>query len=185
LGILEDDFLLRISMCLDPHDPASQSIVAKALRSLKPEFARDASDARARRARAKKFTSEILQGDQIPKDGHYPNLGERWDRPAGSGMAIVIPVASFQAITEKIVRGIAYIEEKVFIEPPHVVRFFAVADEAASEIRALIDEHGSTFTREPGIHVRRLLAPEDGVSAIYELEFWKQFKTYASVLNGV
>lgn len=181
LGKIESDFLLKVSMCLDPNDPASSGIVAKALRSLKPQFARNASDARARAALAKRFTSEVLQGDQIPSEGHYPNLGERWGRPLGSGIGLLISVASFQAITEKIVRGLEYHERKRFIEPPYQIKFFAISDEGAEPIRELLDEHGEVFAHEPGIVIRRLLTPEDQVSAIYELHFWKQFKTFATV----
>ena len=183
LGAIESDFLRRISMCLDPNDPASQGLAARALRSMKPEFARNASDARARVAAARRFTAELLHGEQIPDEGHYPNLGERSSRPKTEATAFLIPEASFQAVTEKIVRGIAYIENRTFIAPPYRVQFIAVADEAAAHVRGLLDEHGSTFALEPGIVVRRVVAPEDGISAIYELEFWKQLKTFASVLN--
>ena len=181
LGKIESDFLLKVSMCLDPHDPASSDIVAKALRSLKPQFARTASDVRAREALAKRFTSGILQGDQIPAEGHYPNLGERWGRSPGSGMAVPIPVESFQAITEKIVRGLEYYEHKRFIDPPYGVKFFALTDQSAEPVRARLDEHGEEFAREPGIIVRRLLEPVDRVTALYELRFWKQFTTFAAV----
>lgn len=35
-GKLEQDFLIKVGLCLDPHHPASASIVQKALRSVKP-----------------------------------------------------------------------------------------------------------------------------------------------------
>jgi hypothetical protein len=37
------------------------------------------------------------------------------------------------------------------------------------------------YAREPGIVVRRTVTPEDGMSSLFEVEFWHQFKTYASV----
>src|SRR5437899_2162775 len=49
-GKLEQDFLLKVGLCLDPFDPASASIVQKSLRSLKPAAARTARDARHRQA---------------------------------------------------------------------------------------------------------------------------------------
>jgi hypothetical protein len=98
-------------------------------------------------------------------------------------MALTIPVESFRRITEKIVRGITYLEGKHYIEPPHRVHFFAPNDEGAVPVRELVELAGTTLARDPGIVVRRAVVPEDRVSALYEIEFWKQFKTHAAVLD--
>ena len=94
-----------------------------------------------------------------------------------------LPKASGESQKEKIVRGRTYIEGGRYIEPPHRVHFFALDDEGARPVRELVEIAGTTFAREPGIVVRRAVSPEDGVSALYELEFWKQFKTHAAVLD--
>ncbi|MBT9539928.1 hypothetical protein [Thiobacillus sp.] len=149
---------------------------------MNPKYASTPADKRAREALGRRVSSELLQGDQIPNEGIFPALGERWGRQRGSGIALVIPAESFRRITEKIVRGLTYLEQKEFIEPPHEIQFFALDDEGAKPIREVLANAGSTLAREPGIVVRRAVAPEDGVSAIYEIEFWQQFKTYATVL---
>ncbi len=150
---------------------------------MKAEFATSPSDKRARQALARQISAEILQGEQIPDHGHYPALGERWGRPRGQAIGLLIPVSSFQRITEKVVRGVTYSETRQYIEPPHQIQFFAVDDLGSRELRDLLDLHGTTIAREPGIVVRRVVAPEDGISALFEIEFWKQFKTHASVLS--
>ncbi|MDZ7642180.1 MAG: hypothetical protein U5J62_09180 [Desulfurivibrio sp.] len=185
MGIIENDFFVRVALCLDPNDPASRSIVQKALRAMKPEYAKSPADKRARTALAKRITAGLLQGHQIPTQGIYPALGERWSRPHGSGIALSIPAESFRRITEKVVRGITYRESGLFIEPPHTVQFFALNDEGAKPLRELTDSVGITLAREPGIVVRRVVAPENDISALYEIEFWKQFKTHAAVLNDI
>lgn len=183
LGTIESDFFVRVGLCLDPNDPASRSIVQKALRAMNPKYAKSPSDKRARTALGKRITSELLQGHQIPSHGIYPALGERWGRPPGSGIALSIPAESFRRITEKVVRGITYLEGHRYIEPPHTIQFFALNDEDAKPLRDLVEVAGTTLAREPGIVVRRAVTPEDGVSALYEIEFWKQFKTHAAVLS--
>lgn len=183
LGAIENEFFIRVALCLSPIDPASKSIVQKALRAMKPEFAKNPADRRARIALATRIGSELLEGPQIPSSGIYPSLGERWGRPPGSGVALSISVESFRRITEKVVRGITYLEDSRYIEPPHRIHFFALDDEGAQPVREVVEATGVTLAREPGIIVRRAVAPEDGVSALYEIEFWKQFKTHAAVLN--
>ena len=58
-----------------------------------------------------------LQGEQIPDHGVFPGLGERWADIPGERTAILIPTQSFERITEKIVRGIYYIEDGIYIAP--------------------------------------------------------------------
>ena len=181
LGEIEDEFLVLVALCLDPNDPASKSIVEKAFRAMNPEVAKNASDKRGRAALLKRVKSRLLQGSQIPKSGIYPTLNERWGCQAGSGIALTIPADSFRRITEKIVRGIFFIEHERFIEPPYTVQFYALNDEGAKPIREYLDQAGETFAREPGVVIRRAITPEDGMSSLFEIEFWGQFKSHAAV----
>src|SRR5215471_12248463 len=54
-GKLEQDFMLKVGLCLDPYDPASASIVQKALRSVKPAEARNPRDAAHRLRKGQKI----------------------------------------------------------------------------------------------------------------------------------
>ena len=182
LGAVESEFFVRIALCLDPNAPAFKGLSEKALRAMSPKYASTAADKRARESLGRRITSGLLQGEQIPDEGIFPALGERWGRPRGSGITLVIPAESFRRITEKIVRGLTYLDQRQFIEPPHKIDFFALDEEGAKSIREVLNRAGSTLAREPGIVVRRATALEDGISAFYEIEFWQQFKTYATVL---
>jgi hypothetical protein len=181
-GRLEQDFLVKVGLCLDPHDPASKSIVEKSLRSLKPAAARNARDARHRLGKGRRILAEALQGNQIPDHGIFPGLDK--NRGSASGeepVAILLPVESFQRITTKIVRGIYYIEDGIFIEPPYEIAFYALPEDGIAPWKDALDRFGTIYAREPGIVVRRAVAHEDGISSLFEITFWKQFKTYASV----
>jgi hypothetical protein len=120
-------------------------------------------------------------GDAIPQTGVYLGLGKRTAGPLEEDVAVLVPTESFHRITEKIVRGIFYLEDGKFIEPPYKIEFFALDPSVAGSIRTVIDRFGTEYAREPGIVVRRAVAPEDGISSIFEIEFWHQFKTHAFV----
>lgn len=182
-GKLEQDFLIKVGLCLDPYDPASASIVQKALRSVKPAAARNPRDAQHRLGKGKRILEQALQGEQIPDHGVFPGLGERWSDIQGDRTAILIPKQSFERITEKIVRGIYYIEDGIYIAPPYTIDFFALHEEGNALWKEALNRWGEVYAREPGISVRRAVAYEDGVSSLFEITFWKQFKTYASVSN--
>ena len=87
---------------------------------------------------------------------------------------------SFQRISEKIVRGITFLEEELFVEPPHAIEFCPFDDEAAEVFRKRIDQFGKEYARAPGIVVVKADGEED-MSALYEIEFFEQYKTRASV----
>ena len=78
-------------------------------------------------------------------------------------------------------RGIFYIEDEKFIEPPYVVQFFAARDEAAKPVIELLEKFDERYARGPGIIVRRALVPEHRISSLFDIEIWKQFRMYAAV----
>jgi hypothetical protein len=177
-GKLERDLIGRVALSLDANNPASKGLAEKALRAINPAAAKNEGDAAARDARAKKLLGEMFKGEQIKGKNVVPGLGERWNRPIEQQLAIKIPEESFPAITEKIVRGLVYREDDAFIEPPQEILCQLATEEGLDDVKALLIEHGKEFKREPGLVIRR--AELDG-GDLYEITFWDQFKTYATV----
>ena len=182
-GELENELLTQLAICVDPNAAASSGIAARVLRGLDPTQASNERDANARLRKRERLLAGMLQGDDIPTDGIYPGLGERWGRPSGSGLAFAIPESSFRLLTEKIVRGIAYIENGTFIEPTHRIDFYALHAASAREFREMITQYGTEYDRGAGIRIVRAVALEDGVSAVMSIEIWKSFTMYASVVQ--
>ena len=181
LGRIEEDFLRRVALGLDPQSPASQSIVATAMRSMDPNAAKNPRDREIRTALRKRILSEMLEGEAIPDHGIYPGLGEKPGTPHDERAAILIPANSFRRITEKLVRGIFYVEDNKFIEPPFAVTFEALDEATGRTISEMMSPVAKVYAREPGVIVRRVLSADDGLSSAFEIELWSQFKTYAWV----
>jgi hypothetical protein len=182
LGRLESRFISLIALTLDPNAREAAGIPQKVLRSLKPDFARDEADARARTAAAKRVTGSLYRGTFAPENV-YPTAGAAAARNAADPIPLLIPADLFAKITEKIVRGITYVQTGKFIEPPLSVNFVPDGpDMPASEFAQVIRMHGTALERGPGIKINFVIAPEDGVSGFFEIVFWGgQFKTYAAV----
>lgn len=181
-GKLEQDMLMRLACCVDPNVAAFAGIYPKVLRSMDARYAPNQKEARIRIARRNKLLAEMLHGDQIPQEGIYPGLGDRWNQSKDAQVAIRIPVSSFRRLTEKIVRGIFFIEDGQYIEPPSSIKFYALEDEGASEIMETLGHFGKEYAKGPGILINRAVTPEDGVSAIISIEVWGSFKMYAAVM---
>ena len=171
-----------LALCLDPFAPASASVVEKNLRSMRSSAGKDERDKAKREANRHRLLDSMLEGEDIPLDGVYPGLGERWSRPRDEQSAVLIPAASFQRLADKIVRGTVYWLDQRFIEPPYSVNFYAVEDENAGEVRDLLKRAGKTYSQGPGITVTRAVVPEDGPSSVLQIELWGgQVKMFAVV----
>jgi hypothetical protein len=173
--------LNRVALALDTKHPASAGLVDAALRAINPDAGRDEKDVAARAAQAKKVLGEMFKGGHIPDDAIMPGLGERWGRPKAEQMAVQIPKASFTDMTEKIVRGLVYLEDGAFIEPPYKIDTYIVDDEGAKVCKEMLDKAGKVSKREPGLEIRRAPVDGDERAGLYEITFWQQFKTYATV----
>ncbi|HEY4404693.1 MAG TPA: hypothetical protein VGN55_08555 [Xanthobacteraceae bacterium] len=178
---VEGDLLNRVALALDTKHPASAGLVDAALRAINPDAGRDEKDVAARAAQAKKVLGEMFKGGHIPDDAIMPGLGERWGRPKAEQMAVQIPKASFTDMTEKIVRGLVYLEDGAFIEPPYKIDTYIVDDEGAKVCKEMLDKAGKVSKREPGLEIRRAPVDGDERAGLYEITFWQQFKTYATV----
>lgn len=182
-GKLEDDLLQRLGLCIDPEAQASSGITRKALRALDPGYAKGQKDKRMRKARREKLLSEVRSGEHVSNENIYPSFEEKWGRSASEQRAISLPAESFRKLTEKIARGVFYIEDKKYIEPPYKIEFYALRDNDAGPVAELLEKHGKMYARAPGIVVQRAVVPEDGISSIFGITVWNQFRMYASIMK--
>ncbi len=182
-GRLEEELLLLLGLCIDPHLAETAGIVPRVLRSINPVHARNLRDAQLRLARQEKLRRRVVQGTDIPTKAIFPGLGERWSRPADKQVAVTVPAKSFRRLTEKIVRGIYYLHDGQFIEPPFAIEHYVLTDTGAAPLTDLLRDYGQDFAHEPGLLVRRAVAVEDATSGVFSIEIWKTFKLYAVVIN--
>lgn len=180
-GEIESDLMIRVGLCLDPTDSRCAGIPQKAIRAVSPRYGKTPKDKAARLAKRNEILGKSCFGKDIPDQGVYPGLGNRWGLPKKECIPITVPAEAIQKVTEKIVRGIFLLEDKSYIEPPFKISFWAMHEAGAKDIKAIIQKHGQVYAREPGIIVQRAVAPEDNRSSLFFIEIWGQFRMYASI----
>lgn len=183
LAQIEAEFLMRIAACLDPSGMGSTEMWRKVQHSMDPSRARDPSDGRRREHLRDIFMSQLLVGDHLPKDGIYPGLGPADPSPNSEQMGFLIPVSLIEAIARKIIRGIWFNDQSLFVEPPYSIAVYPMEEVHSGPIRALINTAPVEHCR-PGVHIRYVVDPADLQSGIFEIVLWSKFKVFATIINN-
>jgi hypothetical protein len=170
-----------LSFCVDPRREESQGVYGRMIRAFDPRYAKNEKDRRIRERKRQRALNGILHGDEIPNEGIYPGLGERWNRPRPEQIAVKVPKRYIDRLGTKIVRGIAYLEDGCFIEDGYEIEHYAVEASGAKMFQEAIARFGHTLSRGPGIVIDRAVTEEDGVSSIYKITIWGEFVIYVSV----
>ncbi|MBE9207314.1 hypothetical protein IQ244_12410 [Nostoc sp. LEGE 06077] len=179
-GRLEEDLLLRLGICICPEDANSSGISDKVLRSIDPESAKNRTDKRFRERKREKIKKELFQWKTMPTIGLHPNFGVQNNIYYPEYLTILISAEKLERLCHKIVRGITYITDKVFIEENSNIHFFTVDDKAARPI--LEDMKKNLVTYElPGIKVVRAMTSGNLNAGFYAIEIWGRLKMYAVV----
>jgi hypothetical protein len=179
---MEEDLGQLLSFCVDPKRVESQGVYKRLLRAFDPRHAKNEKDRRVRERKRQRALNSILHADEIPSEGIYPGLGERWNRPKSEQIAVTIPKRYIDRLGTKIVRGIAFLKDGCFIEEGYEIEHYAVEVSRAEMFEDAIARFGHSLSRGPGIVVDRAVTQEDGISSIYKITIWGEFVIYVSVL---
>ena len=179
-GKLEDDLLVRLGMSINPTLPQAAGIAEKALRALNPRMAKNAKDAAHRYKRAMKFQRLLKPVADVPQASILRTFPRQPDWPEAR-FGIQIPRASLQALAEKISRGIFFIEDEKYIEPPYEITHYMLREAPHDGVLDLLEQYGTVYAREPGIVVKRAIAADDRMSAVFSIEIWAQFRIFSVV----
>jgi hypothetical protein len=181
-GKSENDLLVRLGLSLEPDDQDTVHFNAKALRALTPSAASGKKDAAARDAKRRNIFGQIasIRARGVPPSAVYPGFGPR---PGADLIALPVPKRAIVALTEKIVRGITYLQDERFIEPPYKIDFYALSEENASRIKQVLAKFGQVYERGPALTVERAVTSDDGISSVYRIEIWSRLRAYVFVTD--
>ena len=181
LGKLEENLLTKFGLCLDPLDKNSQGIPEKVIRSLNPEVGRNERDKEFRQKRRKKTQNETRVLEEPPSQNIFPNFGPLPNVIYQEYPTIEINPEDLEKFARKVVRGIAYIADKSFIEDNYEIEIFFLENDKAEGMKKFVDTNSEVFDRKPGLLAKRRLVENDPVGGIYYIEIWYRFIFFAVV----
>jgi hypothetical protein len=117
----------------------------------------------------------------VPEQSIYPGFDHRRFAVGETTAGVRIPKRSLERLTQKICRGIFWIADRKFVEPPYRISFYAMHEAAATPIVELLREFGREYARGPGLTVWRASANDHAWESMFSIEVWGQLKMYAYV----
>lgn len=184
LGRIEEDLFIRLAMSMQHHRPEFVEIVTRALRSIDPTKAKNPIDKLHRSARRDRLFRESLHGDAIPDGPEFPGFGERWGRPKSEQVAITVSPENLERFAEKIVRGVFYVQDEIFIDPPFKVDVHILDSKGIEVLSESLDQFGIVYSLDPCLRVSRALAVEDQRSSLLSILIFEQLHIHATVLRS-
>lgn len=181
-GQIEKQFGQILSLCIDADKPEVVGVYNRLKRGFDPSLAKNAKDRKARERERERIINNFMYGQEIPDQGTYPALGERWGRQREDQIALTVPKRFIDRIAIKIVKGIAFIEEGVLIGEEYEIEPIAVEANGAALFEDAIAKFGHSLSRGPGIRVERAVVQEDRISSVYKITIWGELIIYVSVL---
>jgi hypothetical protein len=180
-GRMENDLLVRVGLCLDPNHPDTGPIVKKALRALDAGAASNSKDAAARESKRLKIMkqAQMAAAMKIPAESIYTGFGPT-SIDGEARTALPVPTHYIDALAKKLVRGVTYLRDGRYIEPPQEIVCYVPTEEGVDELFAPLTEQFRSSDRGPPLIVHRSVK-QGGTSAIYRIEIWSRLRICAIV----
>lgn len=181
LGKIEEDLLIKLGLCLDPHDFRSLGIPDKILRALDPSFGKNDRDRKYRLAKRDKVIKGIKVFQNLPQLGIFPNFGPLPDQEYCGYPTVMLEEDEIKLFVEKIVRGIVYIADESYIDERYDIEHYVIEEQKVTELIRIVEPPTRIFDRRPGLLVKQSLVENEKVAGIYFIEIWERFRMYVSV----
>ena len=145
-GCIEDDLGIVIPLCLGPDAPNATGLYQKALRAIDPSHGRNHRDRVNRRKKRQKLFRSLLKGHEIP-NAVYPGFEERWNRAKSDQVGLPVPVDHLKQLVVKIVKGITYIEDRIYLNEHTQIEHHVVKPSIAAPLEKAVRVHGEIHSQ--------------------------------------
>lgn len=181
-GKVEKDLIERLGLCFGRGELAAAGIPDKALRSIRPQYAKTDRDRRARAAARERLRKEITISDEPPTEGVFPNFGPQPGVAYPKYMSIYIHPDHLRMLGRKIVRGLTYLLESRLLPDDDAIQIFFVWDSPEfTALRQQVKARGRTLHRGPGILVERAVAAGHPEMSMWHITMFGRMKMWAVV----
>lgn len=180
---LEEELLTYLGLCLNTKNNDEKNIRRNILRSINPEYGKNAKDVNSRTKKRKKLLADISLFKEIPSYGILPNFGPTTKIVLPEYRTIRINPINLEKFGEKLTKGFTYI-------------FYNLLINKTDEIQVIIHENRNiTFVKElfqkfaykhnnlgNSIIIERIKAENNTeIDILYYFNIWQKLQFYSYV----
>lgn len=182
---IEDELRVRLGLITVDTVEGAKGIREKALRAIDPSSAKNKADKDQRNKLLKRIQEDSDSSVVWTSDcGCVPNRQVETQHGSLYPVIRVRPYA-VQKIVEKIVKGLTYYHNKLYISGDYEIYHCFLDDRHHKQV--IVSElHGiepKVFSLPPSLNVRRYCLPQDLRCGVYIIDLWQHFRIYASVVK--
>lgn len=182
LGIIEEQLLTVLGLCLDPQSEMSTGIPERVLRSLNPEYAKDEKDKNARKQKRQGILSRIKVTDVPPISGILPGFGVQEGLDYSTYAMIECDSKLVERFCIKEVRCLAHYLYSRYITEEYAIEPVIPTDKKVPGMRWELGEGEEVVNLGDSYIVKRWEVREDPICGYYSIEIWRQLFFIVSVL---
>ena len=178
---MEEELLKKCALCLDPYKPNTSEIVERMLRSFDSAQGKDDRDKKAREKNRDGILEQVKIYQDISDINIFPGFEPLSSIQYEDYKTLEISEELLKNISEKLIRGITYIDTGFYIEDSHTIDSKVKLDPKTFLYWVPIIRNGKTLEKSPVMLVKKVVDKSDHVSGMYYIEIWEKLKLYVYV----
>ena len=173
-GKLENDLIQRFGLCVDPQEFASLGISDKVLRALNPRYGKSPNDKAHREKRRDKIIKQLSAASDFPKAAFLPGFDSDRYSNVKNLNALLISDDDIKLLSQKLIKGITYIENKSYLDQRFIIEVFPASDQESNEISKIVDDSLIYYEKGTGIKIGIARVGKHPNEGYFKIKIWNR-----------
>jgi len=180
---LEEELLTHLGPCINTKSNDEEYIQRKILRSINPEYGKNAKDANSRAKKRKKLLSDISIFKKIPSYGILPNFGPTTEIVLPEYPTIRINPINLEKFGEKLTKGFTFIFYELFIRKTDKIQIIIPQDININFVEELFLKFAYKHNNLGKSIIIERIKVEDNtkIDILYYFNIWQKLQFYSYV----
>jgi len=180
---LEEELLTHLGLCLSTKNNDEKNIRRNILRSITPEYGKNAKDVNSRTKKRKKLLADISLFTEIPSYGILPNFGPTTKIVLPEYRTIRINAINLEKFGEKLTKGFTYIFYTLFIKKTDEIQVIITENRNFTFVKELFQKFAYKHNNLGNSIIIERIKAEDNtkIDILYYFNIWQKLQFYSYV----
>lgn len=178
---LEEELLTQLGLCLNTDNNDEKDIQRNILRSINPEYGRNAKDIISRTKKRKKLLADISFFKEIPSYGILPNFGPTTKIVLPGYTTIRINPIDLEKFGEKLTKGFTYIFYNLLVRKTDEIQVIITEKKNINFVEELFQKFSNKHNNLGNSIIIERIKAEDNtkIDILYYFNIWGKLQFYS------